>query len=346
MTENNKPQFVFLLFLILAVSVLTFFILKPFLYTLILAAVFAVVFKPLYRRVFEFTKHKEGLSVFLTIVFIIIFVLVPLALLGFQIFQEAKSLYSMLSQNDGRDWINGFVGGLVDRAGSVYPDLKNVSLDIGKYSKSVLGWLTQNLGSVFSGLASLLLNALVFLMALYYLLKDGRKIKKTILDVSPLTDSDDESIIGKMEMAINSVVKGNISISVIQGIFATIGFFIFGVPSAVLFGSLAAVAALIPGVGTALVVLPAVAYLFLSGGTGVGIGLLIWWVFGVGFIDNFLGPKLVGKGIKVPPLIILLSVLGGMGLFGMVGFIIGPVVMSLLFALVEVYFSLISKKKS
>jgi predicted PurR-regulated permease PerM len=102
-------------------------------------------------------------------------------------------------------------------------------------------------------------------------------------------------------------------------------------------GSIAAVAALIPGVGTALVVVPGVLYLFFTGSTGYAIGLLIWGLLAVGLIDNLLGPLVVNRGIKIHPFIILLSVLGGLTFFGLVGFILGPLIIAFLFALLEIY---------
>ena len=175
-------------------------------------------------------------------------------------------------------------------------------------------------------------------MSLYYLLKDGQKLKRAAIEYSPLANIDDEMILKKLELAIGSVIKGNFTIAFIQGILAFIGFTIFGVPNAILWGAAAAVAALIPSVGTALVLLPAVALLFLSGQLFPAVGLLLWGMLAVGLIDNFLGPKLIGRGMKLHPLLVLFSVLGGLVFFGPVGFLLGPIILSLLFALLHIYF--------
>jgi len=155
--------------------------------------------------------------------------------------------------------------------------------------------------------------------------------------LSPLQDVHDEEIFNKLTLATNSVIKGNLIIVLIQGAMAALGFFLFGVPSPVLWGAVAAVAAVIPGFGTALVVAPAIIYLLFNGETSSAIGLFIWGLTAVGLVDNILGPKLVERGMKIHPFLILLSILGGLALFGPLGFLFGPLVLSLFFALSEIY---------
>ena len=138
--------------------------------------------------------------------------------------------------------------------------------------------------------------------------------------------------------AIGSVVKGNFTIAFIQGFLTTIGFTIFAVPNAILWGTAAAIASLIPSVGTSLVFAPAVILLFINGEVFSSVGLLLWGALAVGLIDNFLGPKFIGRGMKLHPLLILFSVFGGLALFGLIGFILGPIILSLLFALLHIYF--------
>jgi predicted PurR-regulated permease PerM len=216
--------------------------------------------------------------------------------------------------------------------------------NIDDYLKQGLSWLLQHLGSVFGSFVKTAASSFLFLIALYYLLKDGRKFKAVIIALSPLSDTDDETISQKLAVAIHSVMKGSLLIAFIQGVLTSVGFAIFGVPNAVLWGSVAAIAALIPGIGTALVLIPAILFLFLRGEAFSGVGLIVWGMGAVGLIDNFLGPKLVGRGTQLHPLIILLSVLGSIVFFGPIGFLLGPLIMSLLFALLDIYSSLMGKK--
>ncbi|KKT76894.1 MAG: hypothetical protein UW70_C0009G0002 [Candidatus Peregrinibacteria bacterium GW2011_GWA2_44_7] len=183
-------------------------------------------------------------------------------------------------------------------------------------------------------------------MALYYAFKDGETFKKSLVSLSPLQDIHDIQIFNKLTLAINAVIKGNLTVALVQGAVTTVGLLIFGVPSAILWGSITAVTALIPGLGTSLVVIPSVLFLFFTGETISAIGLLIWGLTAVGLVDNVLGPKLVEKGMQVHPFLILLSILGGLGLFGALGFILGPILLSLLFALLEIYVTLRKEQKT
>ncbi len=170
-----------------------------------------------------------------------------------------------------------------------------------------------------------------------YLFKDGSKMKKAIVIFSPLRDIHDEAIISKLALAVKSVIGGNVVVAIVQGILTAVGFMMFGVPNAGLWGSVAAIASLVPTVGTSLVVVPAVLYLFFSGNILFAVGLAIWGFTAVGLIDNYLGPKLASRGMKIHPLLVLLSVLGGIALFGPLGFILGPLILSLFGALTEIY---------
>jgi predicted PurR-regulated permease PerM len=232
---------------------------------------------------------------------------------------------------------------MVDSLRGKFPLMRDFSIDVDQYLKQWVGWLLQNLGSIFSNLAKIIVSSFIFLFALYYLLKDGIRLKKTIIALSPLAADDNEAIIQKLEGTMASVIKGSLLIALIQGVLTAVGFTIFGVPNAFLWGSVAVIAALIPGIGTSLVLAPAVIFLFLSGGTLSAIGLLVWGIGAVGLIDNFLGPKLIGRGMQLHPFLVLLSVLGGIGFFGPLGFLFGPLVLSLFFALIDIYTSLITK---
>ena len=325
--NDRKPQLYFLLTILAGIFVLAFFIFKPFLYALILAMVFATVLQPVYQKIVGFTRGRQGLAALATILIVVAFIFTPFIFLGVQIFQEARQLYSSLN-------------GLQNSFQNYFPAAQEFSLNIDQYLKQGLSWLLQHLGSVFGSLAKMAVSSFVFLVALYYLLKDGQKLRAAVIALSPLSDADDETISQKLGMAINAVMKGNLLIALAQGILAMTGFAIFGIPNAVLWGSVAIITALIPGIGTALVLTPAILFLFLKGEVFSGVGLIVWGIGVVGLVDNFLGPKLIGRGTQLHPLIILLSVLGGIGFFGPIGFLLGPLVLSLLFALLEIYFAI------
>lgn len=223
---------------------------------------------------------------------------------------------------------------------SVFPIPDEFQIDIGHYVREGLGGIVQNLGAFFSSVVRGAFMMFIFLVSLYFMLKDGGKLESYIIELSPLRDKDDEFIVQRLKLAVAAVVKGSLSVGIIQGLLTGLGFAIFGMPNPVLWGSVAAVAALVPGIGTALVLLPAILYLFFSGHTGASIGLAIWGATAVGLIDNFLGPKIIGKGIQLHPLAAFFAVVGGLAFFGPMGFLLGPLAVSLCLALIEIYFSL------
>ncbi len=339
---NRKLHLHFLLLLLAGALLLSFFIFRPFLAPLALAMVFAVVLQPLHTRIMGYLGNRESLAALATVLVSVVCILVPLSFLGTQIFYESINVYDSLATNDGRQSVvMTFVqdtGRTLERTIPGAADFSaNISADFDMYAKQGLEWLIAHVGAALSGLTSLLVSLFIFFISLYYLLRDGKKLKQTLVTLSPLEDTDDELVFGRLALAVNSVIKGNLTIALIQGVLTAIGLTIFGVPNAVLLGTIAAVAALIPAVGTALVLAPATLYLFLIGDTLPGIGLLVWWIFGVGLIDNFLGPKLVGRGMRLHPLFVLLSVLGGIALFGPIGIFLGPLTLSLLFAFITIY---------
>ena len=312
----------FLVALIIVSSVLTFFIFRPFLVVLVLAAVFAVVLQPLYRGVLRGMSGSPGLAAFITMLVSVVCILIPLTFIAAQVAGEAQNLYSSITNNGfGETYLNTFIE-------SVY---------IEQYVKDGLAWLVQNLGGAFGGLARLLLSLFIFLIALYYFLCDGDRLKRTIIDASPLADTDDNAVLTRLEQAINSVIRGSLTIALIQGVLTGVGFAFFGVPNFILWGVVASLSALIPGIGTSLVLAPGIAYLFIIGAAVPAVGLLVWSVLAVGLIDNMLGPRLMGNGMQTHPLIVLLSVLGGLAFFGPAGIFLGPLCTSLLFALVSIH---------
>lgn len=331
----------FLIALIAVSFVLSFFIFRPFLAVLVLAAVFAVVLQPLYRGVFRELKSTPGLAAFATMLISVGCILVPLTFITSQIVGEAGQLYTDLSDGSERTYLGSLVQNVNAVAAQYVPGLEmsgaDISASIDEYVKNGLAWVVQHLGGAVGGAARLLLSFFVFLIALYYFLRDGTKIKQAIVDLSPISDVDDEIVFTRLERAINSVIRGSLTIALIQGVLTSIGFMLFGVPNSILWGVVAAFSALIPGIGTSLVLIPGIAYLFIIGAAAPALGLLVWSVVAVGLVDNLLGPRLMGKGMQLHPLLVLLSVFGGLAFFGPLGVFLGPLSISLLFALLSIY---------
>jgi predicted PurR-regulated permease PerM len=322
----------------------------PFLTPIVLAAALSVVFGPLHRKVqsklFK-DRERSSAAAFVTLLIVALIVFVPVLLLVGKMYSEVQTMYSYFIDEGTRSQfissLNSISNVVTLKLFSLYPDYAFDSFNITAMLKRGLEWAFTNLDTVFTSVALIAFNGFIMLLALFYFLRDGRELKRQIIALSPLGDADDEKIMRKMQRAIYAIFAGSILVGLIQGILVGIGFWIFGVPSPALWGFVAAITALIPGVGTALVLIPGIAYLFLIGTTGPAIGLLIWGALAVGLIDNVLGPMFMNRTIKVHSFMVLISVLGGLSFFGPIGFVLGPIILAFLFSLLEIYKSASSR---
>jgi len=337
--NNQKLQTYFFGFLLLATTILMGLVFYPFIGVLALAAVFAVAFQPLYEKIKAVLKI-DWLSSFAIILILAVFVIIPLILIGWQIFQEAQGLYSELATNKilYLDKVNTFIEEPLKNF------IPNFSVDFGSYIEKMLGWFVGNMGPLVSGATQTLFDVLLTIIALFFFLKDNEKIKKTLIEISPLEDKYDNLIFDKLDDAVNSVIKGSLLIAIVQGIMAGLGFWAFGIPSPTFWGTVGVVASLVPGIGTSLVILPAIAYLLVNGGYLAAFGLFIWGTILVGSIDNILRTIIYKKGVSAHPIFILFAVFGGLSLFGPLGLVFGPIILSFYLTLLEIY-KIVSKTK-
>jgi predicted PurR-regulated permease PerM len=325
---------------------LLFFIFKPYLSAIFIGLVFAIVFSPVDDYLQKKFKLNRTLISSVTVFFVLTVIILPLFILGLLLFKEAQGAVVSLQQGGGvtqfletktlllQHQINDFLPGT------------NIVLDLRGNMKEIALWIANNSTSIVSSVAEGGAQIFLAVVALFFFLRDGGKAKKLVLKWSPISDDRDEEILKKTSLAINSVVKGTLLMAVIQGFLGGIGFMAFGVPSPVLWGFITAFMALIPVVGTGLVVAPLVIFLYFSGATWSAFGLLIWGFFIVGSIDNILRPKLIERGMNIHPFLILLAVFGGISFFGPIGFLMGPIVLGFVFALIDVYPEILGNKES
>ncbi len=329
--KEARLRTTFFLLLLGGALLLTFFIVRPYLVTLAVAATAAVILHPLHEWLLSKTGNRPSVAAFLMVVLTILLLLIPLTLLGVTIAAEATNLYAALS---GGTLPVDLLGQLEDLLRHYLP---GVSLNLNEYAGQGLQWIASNLQSFFAGTIRAVFLVFLGIIAYYFLLKDGKRFMEALIDLSPLTDKEDRQLILRLRAAVNSVIRGSLIIAVLQGVTTGIGLLIFDVPSAVLLGSLAGVGALIPTIGTSIVLVPTVLYLVFTGQYFSAAGLTVWGALAVGMIDNVLHPMLVGRGMRMHPLFIFLAVIGGIGVFGMAGFILGPLAVSLLFGLLDIF---------
>jgi predicted PurR-regulated permease PerM len=340
--KQKTFQSFFFLATLCGVLVLAACILLPFFASLVLAAVFAVMFSPLYQKVLRLVHGRRGVAANIVLLCTSLLFFVPAVLLGSKIFIESRDFYTIIRSDQEKIISNFQLFWSQQKTLSRY--LPQLPTDFGTIVEQVAGWVVGHLGGFFSGTLQVFMGLFVGIIAFYYFLKDGQKFIASIMVLSPLPDAYDRQILSRIQLAITSVVRGSLLVALIQGLISGIGYTLFAVPGAAFLGVLTAIGALVPGIGTAAVIFPVVVFLLLSGNLASGIGLLCWGIVAVGLIDNILGPRLVGRGLRIHPFFVLVSVLGGVSVFGPFGFIIGPMVLALLFAFLDLYKLLILKE--
>lgn len=309
-------------------------IVSPFFVALALAAIIAVVWYPIFARIVRVMPRKnKALASLISVFLITVTIFAPLFVLGYLLFVQIAAFYEATTAA-GTAQVTNTLGELTNALNQFLPGF---SFDVAGYLKQMAGWLVSHFGDIFAGTASTVFMLFIMLIALYYMLKDGSEITQGLVRMSPLQDAEDAHILKRLSISIRSVMLGTLAVALVQGILTAVGFTIFGMEQPILWGSVAAVAALIPGVGTSIVFVSAVVLLLSSHAYGVALGLGIWGVFAVGLIDNLLGPYLMGRGAELHPFMVLMSVLGGVALFGPLGFLLGPVALSLFSVLLELY---------
>src|SRR3989344_795097 len=317
--------------LLLATLIFSFFLFKPFLIVLVLGISFSIVLFPLYEW-FNKNKLPHSLSALTTLILFIIILCGPLFGIGALVFDQSQDLYRGVISGEST---GQFMESINNSVNKILPS--SMTFDVKDRALDFISFIEKNITKIFSTTLSTLFSFLLMLLTIFYFLKDGARWKKALVVLSPLADRDDEKIIDRLALAVNGVIKGYLLVALAQGVLMGLGLALFGVPNPALWGVVAAITSLIPSIGTALVSVPAIIFLFVSGSTSPAIGLLIWAVLVVGLVDNFLSPLFISKKINIPSLLILFSVLGGISMFGPVGILIGPLSISLLYTLISIY---------
>lgn len=333
MQTNRIVEYVFFFGLMGVVGYIVWEMLQPFVSALALASIIVTVSYPLYKRILRrMPKQNETLAALLTTILVFLVVFTPLLFITSALVNEAVSVYRIVSAEQ-----IGFEQSLQNFETTVGNYIPGFQLNVSEYLKQVAEFLASNLGAIFASTASTLFLFFVAMIGSFYLFKDGREFTRKLVAISPLPDDQDDEILKRMAISLRSVLTGTVLIALIQGTLTAIGLSLFGFERAVLWGSMASIGALIPSVGTSIVLIPSIGYLILTGSYLSAVGLTIWAMLAVGLIDNLLGPYLMSRGNAMHPFIILLSVLGGIALFGPIGFIVGPVVVTLFMVLLELY---------
>jgi len=344
MTEHTPQQRFsrgFLIILAVALSILFYRMVSSFLVTVLLAGIFSAMAQPMYQWLVKLYRGSRALASGTTIFIVLGAIILPLA--GFLSIVVAQGISVT---NSAVPWVERQMGQpdqitqLLERLPfwdhvAPYSDL--VAGKVAELAGVVGNFLVSSVASLTFGTVTFLLQLFILLYAMFFFLMDGRQILDRILYYMPLTPEQERQMVGRFVSVTRATIKGTLVIGILQGGLAGLGFAVAGVPQAAFWGTVMAVLSIIPGLGTALVWVPGVIFLVLTNHVVAGILLALWCIAIVGTVDNVLRPRLVGRDTKMSDLLILLSTLGGIVLFGAVGVVIGPIVAALFVTVWELY---------
>ncbi len=331
--NKNRIESISLLVLFAGVSLLLFYVFAPFILVLALAAVFAVLLQGPFKRLTRELLGWKTPAAVLIVLLVLVFFIAPLFLLGIEIFREAQGLYAGV-QGSGAQYLSSLQALIQDPIRQVLPGF---TFDINTYVGGALGFISGNLASLVYQTFFVVFETFLMLLAFFFFLRDGEDLFSGISGMSPFGKSVTADILSNLRQAIQSVVKGTLLIAIMRWVFVGVGFYLFGIPNAILWGSIGGIIGAIPGVGTPLVFVPAIVYLFLEGHTLSAIGMAIFTVLALVILDNVLTPYFFQKGLEAPQIFVLFSILGGILFFGPLGFIFGPLVLSVFLSVFHVY---------
>jgi predicted PurR-regulated permease PerM len=327
--QKNTPYILFMT-LVLLVTVSFFLLIKDFLLACFWAIILAVVFDPTYQRFRQYYKNSDKLSLFLTMLLIILVFIIPLSTITLMITAESTDYYNKIQSGEINPQLY-FQETLALLPG--FPHIRGISVEqissaIGKAFEQAVRYIAQQVPAMTQNLLNLIVQVALAFYILFFLLRDGHYLIRKLISLIPIGDSVEVELFERFTSVARATVKGGLIVAVIQGCIGGLLFWFVGIPAAFLWGMLMIILSLLP-IGSALVWAPAAIVLFLQGQTLKAVIVLTVGVLAIGLIDNFLRPRLIGKDSKMSDYLVMVSTLGGLAWFSLTGFVLGPIIAAL-----------------
>jgi len=331
--KNPQLEFKSLLLLVLAASLLFALILWPFFGAVCWAVFIAIVFWPMHQRFVQGSHGRPNMAALASLTVILLIVILPMAMVIASITSEASVLVEKMRSGQIQ------IGHYFERAIAALPEWARSMLE--RFGMTDLALLQQKLLAALSSSSQVLTSRVVgigqvtldFIIAffvmlymLFFLFRDGEQLSQAIARSIPLHPQHTHRLLTQFATVVRATVKGNIVVALVQGVLGGAAFWVLGLTGAMLWGAVMALLSLLPAVGAAMVWGPVALYFFFTGSLIKGIGLTLWGALAIGLVDNVLRPVLVGKDTRMPDYLVLVATLGGIVVFGLNGFVIGPVI--------------------
>lgn len=314
-------------------------ILLPFYGAIMWGVIIALLFVPLYRRLLPRLRRRRTLAALLTLLLVLVLVILPLVLISAALAREAAHVYQQLQSGDvdpGRyfrglfDALPAWVSALLDRFGLFsFEALQGRLSELLAKGSQFIATQALNIGqNTFEFVAGIF----IALYLAFFLIRDGDEISRSLQRAVPLALSHKRELLGKFSTVIRATVKGNLLVALIQGSLGGLAFWFLGVGGALLWAVVMTFLSLLPAIGAGLVWVPVAVYFLVTGAIWQGVALIVYGVLVIGLVDNLLRPILIGKDTRMPDYVVLMATLGGMTVFGINGFVLGPTIAAMFIA--------------
>lgn len=332
------------LFLVIAVSLAFAWILWPFFGAVLWGTILAILFAPLYRRLLKIMRQRRTLAALAIVTIVLLIVILPLLLIGALLLQEALGVYEKFQGGElslSRYFqqvfgaLPGWISDLLESFGltSLGSMQERLSMSLMEGSQFVAAKAFDIGQNTFD----LVVNLCIVLYLLFFLARDGDDLVRRIRTAVPLHPDQQRELFNRFTTVIRATVKGNVVVAIAQGALGGLAFWLLGVHAPILWAVVMAFLSLLPAIGSALVWFPVAVYFLVTSAIWQGVALMIFGVLVIGLVDNVLRPILVGKDTKMPDYVVLIATLGGMALFGLNGFVIGPVIAAMFMAVWDIF---------
>ncbi|MDD5193823.1 MAG: AI-2E family transporter [Candidatus Nanoarchaeia archaeon] len=330
----NKINFkdLIILLLIAVIFIIAFFVIKPIIIPMIYGILLAYIFYPIYKFFLKKIKNKN-ISALIVCAGLIIILLAITFLIFQNLFSQVINFYLGIQKFDFTN--------MAERLLPKFISTSQISTSISGYLNNYISTMIEDFIKIFKdfifNLPIIMIKLFVVILVFFFSLRDGEKGIEFLKSLSPLKKETEEKFFTHLKDVTNSVLWGQIVIGIIQGIVAGIGYFIFHVENPLLLTSITIITSMIPIIGAWIVWVPVDIYLFATGNTGLGIGLLIYGIVVVSTVDNIIRMLIVSKRTKINSVIVLLGMIGGLFMFGFLGLIIGPLALAYVVLIAELY---------
>lgn len=349
MAEKNSGVIILWFFLACFVlsGILLGWLLTPFFSQIILAAVITGLFSPVYNFLLVKDRINPPMASFITCLLVFLLLFVPIALFVGILSKEAYDLYLTAKTAAFSDQLRRLLQNsqLLDQANQylAYFNIKitgeELNRGISEIGKIVGLFLYEQARAIASNMLAFIANFFLMLLIVYYLLIDGDRLMRFIVDLSPLPSEQDEKLIDKFKEIAGAILVGNGLGGLIQGTLGGLVFSFFGIKSPFLWGVIMGLLAFLPIIGIGVVFIPAAIFLFLKGRVGASLFFIFFYVILSGGVEYIFKPKLVGQRVQMHTLLVFFSIIGGLKLFGILGIIYGPLVVTAFLTLTDIYHS-------